>query len=74
MFPRVLITAGEYEGSVDQIQRTAEAITEEVKDTTLFVLPGGVHEDFIQAFVSGEGGRGDDYKLVVSWLSASLEL
>jgi len=74
VFPRVLITAGEYEGSVDQIQRTAEAIAEEVKDTTLFVLPGGVHEDFIQAFVSGEGGRGDDYKLVVSWLSASLEL
>ncbi len=74
MFPRILITAGEYECIVDPIQRTAEAIAEEVKDTTVFVLPGGVHEDFIEAFASGEGGRGDDYKVVVSWLSASLKL
>jgi acetyl esterase/lipase len=74
VFPRVLITAGEYEGSVDQIEKTAAAIAEEVNDTTVFVLPGGVHEDFIDAFASGEGGRGDDYKLVVSWLSASLKL
>jgi len=74
VFPRILITAGEYECIVDPIQRTAEAIAEEVKDTTVFVLPGGVHEDFIEAFASGEGGRGDDYKVVVSWLSASLKL
>ena len=74
VFPRVLITAGEYEGVVDPIQRTGAMIAEEVKDTTVFVLPGGVHEDFIEAFASGEGERGDDYKLVVSWLSASLKL
>ncbi|KAI0280038.1 Alpha/Beta hydrolase protein [Russula aff. rugulosa BPL654] len=74
VFPRVLITAGEYEGIVDSIQRTGAVIAEEVKDTTVFVLPGGVHEDFIEAFASGEGEKGDDYKLVVSWLSASLEL
>jgi acetyl esterase/lipase len=74
VFPRVLITAGEYEGIVDSIQRTGAVIAEEVKDTTLFVLPGGVHEDFIEAFASGEGEKGDDYKLVVSWLSASLKL
>jgi hypothetical protein len=49
-------------------------IAEEVKDTTVFVLPGGVHENLIEAFASGEGERGDDYKLVVLWLSASLKL
>ncbi len=74
IFPRVLITAGEYEGIVDPIQRTAAVIAEEVKDTTVFILPGGVHEDFIEAFGSGEGGRGDDYKIVVSWLSTGLKL
>ncbi|KAF8489444.1 alpha/beta-hydrolase [Russula emetica] len=74
VFPRVLITAGEHEGIVDPIQRIGAVIAEEVKDTTVFVLPGGVHEDFIEAFASGEGESGDDYKLVVSWLSASLKL
>jgi len=74
VFPRVLITAGEHEGIVDQIQKTGAVIAEEVKDTTVFVLPGGVHEDFIEAFGVGEGESGDDYKLVVSWLSESLKL
>ena len=74
VFPRVLVTAGEYEMPLDQIQASAAAISEEVQDTTVFVLPGGVHEDFIDAFASGEGGRGDDYKLVVSWLSKTLGL
>jgi acetyl esterase/lipase len=74
VFPRVLITAGEYECIVDSIQRTGAVVAEEVKDTKVFVLPGGVHDDFIEAFASGEGGEGDDYKLVVSWLSASLKL
>jgi len=74
VFPRVLITAGEHEGGLDQIEKTAAAIAEEVQDTTVFVLPGGVHEDFIDAFAIGEGERGDDYKLVVSWLSASVKL
>jgi hypothetical protein len=70
----VLITAGEYECIVDQIQKTGAVIAEEVKDTTVFVLPAGVHEDLIEAFASREGERGDNYKLVVSWLSASLKL
>jgi len=74
VFPRVLITAGEHEGLVDQIQRMAAVIAEQVQDTTVFILPGGVHEDFIDAYASGEGERGDDYKVVVSWLSASLRL
>jgi acetyl esterase/lipase len=74
VFPRVLITAGEHEGIVDPIQKTAAVIAEEVKDTTVFVLPGGVHEDFIDAFAVGEGEREDDYKLVMSWLSVSLKL
>jgi acetyl esterase/lipase len=74
VFPRVLITAGEFEGCVDHIEKTAAAIAGEVQDTTVFVMPGGVHEDFIDAFATGEGDRGDDYKLVVSWVSASLKL
>ena len=73
-FPRVLVTAGEYEMPLDRIQAFARAISEDVQDTTVFVQPGGVHEDFIDAFASGEGGRGDDYKLVVSWLSETLNL
>jgi len=74
VFPRVLVTAGEHEMPLDHIQACAAAISEEVRDTTVFVLPGGVHEDFMNAFASGEGGRGDDYKLVVSWLSETLNL
>ena len=74
VFPRVLITAGEYEGIVDPIQKFGAVIAEEVKDTTMFVLPGGVHIDFIDAFASGESERGDDHNIVVSWLSASLKL
>ena len=74
VFPRVLITAEEYGGIVDPMQRFGAEIVEEVKDTTMFVFPGGVHEDFIDAFASGKGERGDDYKFVVSWLSASLKL
>ena len=74
VFPRVLVTAGEYEIPLDPIQASAAAISEEVRDTTVFVLPGGVHEDFMNAFASGEGGRGDDYKLVVSWLSETFNL
>jgi acetyl esterase/lipase len=74
VFPRILITAGEHEGLIDQIRPASEAISEEVRDTTVFVLPGGMHGDFIEAFSSGEGERGDDYKLVVSWLLKTLKL
>ena len=77
VFPRVLITAEENEGIVDPIQRFGAAIVEEVKDTTMFKFRLAwrrIHEDFIDAFASGKGERGDDYKLVVSWLSASLKL
>ena len=66
VFPRVLVTAAEYECGLDPIQGTVAEIAEEVKDTTMFVLPGGVDEDFIFAFASGEGGEGEDYKLVMS--------
>jgi len=59
---------------LDHIEASAAAISEEVRDTTVFVLPGGVHEDFVNACASGVGGRGDDYKLVVSWLSETLNL
>jgi len=74
VFLQVLVTAGEYEMPLDHIEVSAAAISEEVQDTTVFVLPGGVHKDFMNAFASGEGGRGDDYKLVVSWLSETLNL
>ena len=74
VFPRVLVTAGEHETPLDHIQACAAAISEEVRDTTVFVLPEGVHEDFMNPFASGEGGRGDGYKLVVLWLSETLDL
>jgi acetyl esterase/lipase len=75
VFARVLVTGGEHEGLIDPIQASAVAIAEDgVSDTTVFVLPGGVHEDFIEAFGSGEGVEGDDYKLVVSWVSETLKL
>ena len=51
------------------ILTTAAAIAEEVRYTTVFVLPGGVHEDFIEAFELGEGTRRDGYTLMVLWLS-----
>ena len=50
----MLITAGENEDIVVPIQRFGAAIAEEVKDTTMFVLPEGVHEDFIDAFAFGQ--------------------
>jgi len=74
VFPRVLVTAGEHKVPTGHIQACAAAISEEVRDTTVFVLPEGVHENFMNAFASGEGGRGDDYKLVVSWLLETLDL
>ncbi|KAH9959257.1 Alpha/Beta hydrolase protein [Russula dissimulans] len=75
VFPRVLITAGEHEALVDQIRAAAATIAECVQDTTVFVLPGGLHEDFIIAFSASEDDRrGDDYKLLVSWVSEALKL
>jgi acetyl esterase/lipase len=71
---RVLVTGGEHEGFIDPILNTAAVISEEVQDTTVFVLPGGVHEDLIEAFSSGEGGRGADYNAVVLWVSKTLKL
>jgi len=37
---------------------------------TVFALYGGVHEDFIEAVGSGEGGKGDDRKLVLGVVAA----
>ena len=75
IFGRVFITAGEHEALIDQIQAAAVAINEDgVSDTTMFALAGGVHEDFVEAFGSGEGGRGVDYKITVSWVSGALRL
>jgi hypothetical protein len=73
VFPRVLIIGIEHEALIDRILTTAVAITEEVRYTTGSVLPGGVHEDFIEEFESGEGTGRDGYKLVLSWLSGNLE-
>jgi hypothetical protein len=50
---RVLVHA-----HIDQIHATAVAITEEVRDATVFILPGGTHDGLGEAFGSGEGGRG----------------
>ncbi|KAI0265803.1 Alpha/Beta hydrolase protein [Gloeopeniophorella convolvens] len=74
VFGRVLVTAGEHEGPIDHIQELSTTISAHVKDTTVFVLPGGVHEDLIVGFGVGEGQDGDDYKLAVSWISETLKL
>ena len=71
---RVLVIAGEYEGLLDTIEETARAIAKEVQDTTVFVLPEGVHDDLIVAFGAGEGREGEDYRLIVSWAAKTLEL
>ncbi len=55
----------QHEMFIDQIHPTSAAIAEEVKDTIVFVLPGSVHEDFIEAFGLGEGGKGHDRKLAL---------
>jgi len=70
---RVLVVAGEYEGLLDTIEETVRAIAEEVQDTTMFVLPGGVHDDLIMAFGAGEGREGEDYRLIVSWVGKTFE-
>ncbi|KAI9457998.1 Alpha/Beta hydrolase protein [Lactarius psammicola] len=71
---RVLVIAGEHEGLIDSIEATARGIAEEVQDTTVFILPGGVHDDLISAFGAGEGREGEDYRLIVSWVAKTLEL
>jgi len=72
---RVLVVAGEHEGLLsllDLTEVTARAITEEVQDATVFILPGGVHGDLISAFGTGEGREGEDYRLIVSWVAKAL--
>ena len=71
---RVLVVAGEYEGLIDTIEETTHAIAEEVRETTVFVLPEGVHDDLIREFGAGEGREGDDYRLIVLWVARTLEL
>ncbi|KAH9071479.1 alpha/beta-hydrolase [Lactarius deliciosus] len=71
---RVLVVAGEHEALLDPTEETARAIAGEVQDTTVFVLPGGVHDDLISAFGAGEGRDGEDYKLILSWVAKTLEL
>jgi len=71
---RVLVIAGEHEALLDPIEATAKAIAEGVQDTTVFILPRGVHDDLISAFGAGEGREGEDYRLIVSWVEKTLEL
>ncbi|KAI9447585.1 hypothetical protein H4582DRAFT_2137212 [Lactarius indigo] len=70
----VLVVAGEHEALLDRIEETARVIAEEVQDTTVFILPRGVHDDLISAFGVGEGREGEAYRLVVSWVAKTLEL
>ena len=53
----MLVTGGEREALIDRILTTTAAIAEEVRDTTVFVLPGGVHEVCIEVSGSGEMGE-----------------
>ena len=69
VYQRVLITAGEYECPFDQIIETSATISYHVKDTVMVVDPGGLHEEMIGRFATGEGGFGKDYDAVVGFLS-----
>ena len=66
---QVLVVAGKYAGLIDTIEETAHAIGEELQDTTVFVLPGGIYGDLIQEFGAGED---HEYKFIVSWLAKTL--
>jgi len=59
---------------IDPIEATVEVIAKEVQDTTVFVLPGGMHDDLILAFGAGEGKEGEDYRVIVSWMANTLDL
>src|SRR6266702_6429696 len=71
VYPRILITAGENEGLFDEIIDTNRVIGQHVKDTTMVVEPGGIHEDMIVKFAVGQGGNGKDYDAAVAFLARS---
>ncbi|KAI9457986.1 hypothetical protein BJY52DRAFT_446856 [Lactarius psammicola] len=52
-----LMVAGEHEGLLDSIEAAARAVAEETQVTTVFILPGGVHDDLILTFGAGEVER-----------------
>jgi hypothetical protein len=66
---RVLVTAGEHEGMLDQVVETGAMISHHIKDTVTMVEPGAVHEEVILKFATGEGGSGKEYDAMVRFLS-----
>ncbi|KAF8263549.1 alpha/beta-hydrolase [Lactarius quietus] len=71
VYPRILITMGEYECLIDPIIEASGVIGQHVKDTTTVVEPGGVHEDMIVKFAVNQGGNGKDYDATVAFLARS---
>jgi acetyl esterase/lipase len=68
---RILITAGENEGLLDDALKMGTVISRHVQDTTTVAEPGAVHEEVIVKFAAGEGGTGKDYDTIVAFLSRS---
>ncbi|KAI0258601.1 Alpha/Beta hydrolase protein [Gloeopeniophorella convolvens] len=72
---RVLVFGGSHECIYDQILEMAEKLKRGFKESGLRVVleNGGVHEDMINRFAAGEGGRGSDYKEMVRWIEESYD-
>jgi len=73
VYARVLITAGENECPFDNVIETSTMISQNVRDTVTIVEPGGVHEEVIVKFATGNGGSGKDYDGIVGFLSRSFQ-
>ena len=71
VYARALITAGEYECPLDHIIETSTMISQNVQDTVTMVEPGGMHEEVIIKFATGNGRSGKDYDGMVDFLSRS---
>jgi hypothetical protein len=73
VYARVLITTGENECPFDNIIETSTMVSQNVRDTVTMVQPGGVHEEVIIKFATGNGGSGKDYDGIVGFLSRSFQ-
>jgi len=73
VYARVLITAGEHECPLDHIIETSTMVSQNVQDTVTMVEPGGMHEELIMKFATGNGGSGKDYDGIVEFLSRAFQ-
>ena len=73
MYAQVLITVGENGCPLDHIIETSTMISQNVQDIVTMVEPGGMHEELIMKFATGNGGSGKDYDGIVEFLSRAFQ-